>query len=519
MEDINVKDASNSDSENTFEEGLTEKETKELLKITKRFMKSYTQKDKSVSDEVWMHGELKKELPERTDEELSKMAKEIVDSVTEFDRNHAEINQACDGGMSKQSWFANKVSEASVGMSIVEYGDYLNSIDTAITNANAQMMKTVMTQTGEISQNQNLRGFIAEQYHANTFNMQAALEKAPFHAEVRISELGKPYRKNSVDVVIKDNITGKTIHSYQAKYGGQPKDTIKYIKDGNYNNQRLLVPENQLTEVAEAFPGKSVTDYIGGTEKVPTKSKPLSKEEAVQLQNDVQENGVILKHDWNVYNTKELALNLGRNAGLAGIHAAVLTTGFDMVSKVVQGEPIDGDETVEIALRSGADAGIKVAAAGALKVGAEKGVIALIPPGTPAGMIANIACLGIENAKILAKVATGELSMSEALDKIGRTSTSMVYGLGWGSAGMLIGATALSCIPFVGTVVGGVVGGMVGYMAGSKFGEAVYTGVKKVGQVAKSVAQSAWDGIKSVGSKIGSGIKSIGSGIKSCFGW
>lgn len=519
MEDLKIKDASNSSSENALEEGLTEKETKELLKITKRFMKSYSQKDKSVSDEIWLHGELKKELPERTDEELSKMAKEIVDSVTEFDRNHAEINQACDGGMSKESWFSNKVSEASVGMSIAEYGEYLNSIDTAITNANAQMMKTVMTQTGEISQNQNLHGFIAEQYHVNTFNMQAALEKAPVHAEVCVPEPGQSYGRNSFDIVIKDNKTGRIIHQYQSKFGKDAKETLRLLKEGNYNNQREIVPTGQVEDISSALPGKSVTDYIGGTEKVPTKSKPLSKEEAVRLQKDVQENGITPKHDWNVYNTKELALNLGRNAGLAGIHAAVLTTGFDMVSKVVQGESIDADETVEIALRSGADAGIKAAAAGALKVGAEKGVVALIPPGTPAGMIANIACLGIENAKILAKVATGEMSMSEALDKMGRTSTSMYYGLGWGSTGMMIGAAALSCIPFVGPIVGGVVGGMVGYMAGSKFGEAVYTGVKKIGQAAKSAAQSAWNGIKSVGSKIGSGIRSIGSGIKSVLGW
>lgn len=509
MGSLKEKDATSPASENAFEEGLTEKETKELLKITNRFMKSYSQKDKSVSDEVWLFAELKKELPERTDGDLTKMAKEIVDSVTEFDRNHAEINQACDGGMSKESWFANKVSEASVGMSVAEYGDYLNSIDTAITNSNAQVMRTVMTKTGEISQNQNLHGFIAEQYHVNTFNMQAALEKAPVHAEVCVPEPGQSYGRNSFDIVIRDNKTGRIVHQYQSKFGKGAKETLRLLKEGNYNNQREIVPTGQVEEVSNALQGKSVTDYIGGTEKVPTKSKPLSKEEAVRLQNAVQENGVIPKHDWNVYNTKELALNLGRNAGLVGIHAAILTTGFDMVSKVVQGENIDTNETVELALKSGADAGIKAAAAGALKVGTEKGMVALIPPGTPAGMIANIACFGIENAKILAKVASGEISMSEALDKMGRTSTSMLYGLKWGSSGMLIGAVALSCIPFVGPIVGGVVGGMAGYMAGSKFGEAVYTGVKKIGQAAKSAAKSVWNTVKSAGSKIGNAVKKI----------
>ena len=143
---------------------MTEQETRELTQMTERFLKSYAHKDKQISDELWLKGELKRELPDRTEEELSDMARDIVNSVKEFDSNLSDLNHACDSGLSKESWFASKVSEASVGMSIVEYGDYLNSIDIAMTHANAQMMDTVMTQAGEISQNQNLHGFIAEQY-------------------------------------------------------------------------------------------------------------------------------------------------------------------------------------------------------------------------------------------------------------------------------------------------------------------------------------------------------------------
>ena len=44
------------------------------------------------------------------------------------------------------------------------------------------------------------------------------------------------------------------------------------------------------------------------------------------------------------------------------------------------------------------------------------------------------------------------------MDQMGRTSVSMVYSLGWGAAGMGIGAAALAWIPIVGPVVGGLVG-------------------------------------------------------------
>ena len=79
---------------------------------------------------------------------------------------------------------------------------------------------------------------------------------------------------------------------------------------------------------------------------------------------------------------------------MAGLQAAVITVGFDLVTKKVKGEPIDENETVELALKAGTDSGIKAAAAGALKVASEKGVIAIIPPGTPANVIAHMACVG-----------------------------------------------------------------------------------------------------------------------------
>ena len=104
--------------------------------------------------------------------------------------------------------------------------------------------------------------------------------------------------------------------------------------------------------------------------------------------------------------------------------------------------------------------------------------------------------------KILAKVATGELTMSQAMEQMGRTTTSMIYGIGWGAAGAGIGAAALAWIPIVGPVVGGLVGGMVGYMAGSKFGESVFSGLKTVKNGVVNAVKSGWNAVKSGARKI-----------------
>ena len=233
-------------------------------------------------------------------------------------------------------------------------------------------------------------------------------------------------------------------------------------------------------------------------------SAPLTKEQAKNMQIEAQKNGVMPETDWNSYNTKELALNLGKQAAISGVVAATVATGFNMAARAFKGEQIEANEVVATALKTGADAGVKCAAAGALKVGSEKGILTIIPKGTPMGIISNLACVAIENVKILGKVATGEYTVSEGLDHVGRTTTAMWMGLTWGAKATLVGAAigTLIPIPIVGTVVGGLVGGMVGYMAGSKVGQTIYDGFKKVCNTAKTFVKSMWSGLKSVGRKI-----------------
>lgn len=62
------------------------------------------------------------------------------------------------------------------------------------------------------------------------------------------------------------------------------QDTIRMEKNGNYNNQRLVVPREQLDEVRKAFPGKTIDSSIGGTDKINIASSSLSKADAKKMQ-------------------------------------------------------------------------------------------------------------------------------------------------------------------------------------------------------------------------------------------
>lgn len=484
-------------------EKMTNGDVKQLKKIVSKFIKSYKLKDPSQTDEEWLLEQLKDEMPNLTDEEAKEMAKEALDSINEFTEYQKSINDSAKEGISKEQWFARKVSQASTGVSVIQYGEYLNDMNDALTKANTELLDTIMTKSGEINQSFNLDGFIAEQVHVNAFNARAALSKSKFYAEVRKPSIGETYQKNSVDVVIYD-ITSKSkvpVHKYQMKYGADAKATIKLLKDHDsvtkYSNQQIVVPAEQLEEVRKAFPSKTIVSKIGGTEKVSISSDSLTKQQVKEFQFKVQKENVYPKTTWNFFKTKELALQLGKNAGLAGVQSAAITAGFSLVEQALSDEKIDTEETVKLALTTGADTGLKTAVTGAVKVAVEKGIIRIIPAGTPVGVISNFVCITIENIKILSKVAKGDITMSEAIEQMGRNSTAMVYGLGWGAAGAKIGAVALSWIPVVGPFVGGIVGGMVGYMAGSTFGETVFKGVKKVAQGAKNVIKSTWNSIKS----------------------
>jgi len=500
MSEIRVQNAS--EQPELTVEGLGKEETKALKELLVRFMREYKKKPVGQTDEEWLTQCFRKELPHLSQEEAEAMSRETVAAVKNYDEDLKSLKKAREQGVSSEDWFADKVQEAAVGVSAAEFGRRMLVFDQTLENANAQMMRVITTQSGEVSQCLNLDGFIAEQYHVNTFNAAATASGSPFRAEVCTPGPGETYGKNSFDIVIKDK-GGRIVHQIQSKYGVDAKTTIQMLKNGNYNNQIILVPPEQIAEVQAAFPGKTVKSTIGGTDKVPIESKPLSKQDAKDAQLLAQEEGIAPTIDWGSYDSRMLAKAVGKEAFVSGLQGAAIATGFSLVAKMAADEPIEADEMVETALKTGADAGVKTAAAGAVKVASEKGIISIIPKGTAPSTIANVVCVAIENVKILTKVASGELTMREALDQMGCNTTAMVGGLVSVGKGALIGTAVLGLIPVVGPIIGPVVGGVVGYMAGSKFGETVYKAAKTVAQAAKNTVKKVWEGAKSLRRKIG----------------
>lgn len=180
--------------------------------------------------------------------------------------------------------------------------------------------------------------------------------------------------------------------------------------------------------------------------------------------------------------------------------AAAFTAGFQsarilgrrvwnsLTGKDIQSTNEDLQEFFESSVKSSTNVGVQVAVSGGLVVAAKSGWINVLK-NTPAGEIANIAYVAIENAKCLYKFAKGEMTATETLDAMGNTSASAVGGL----YGAMQGAAYGLAFGGVGAFVGAVVGGM----AGSSVGEAVYQGGKAIAKTAVKLVKSAYEGVKS----------------------
>ena len=491
---------------------LTEGECEDLKPIMKDFMEAYTQNADKPAEE-WLGQKMGEYLPDKSPEEIKNVTNEIITSIRVTEEKKSSLAAAISNGRSKESWFASEVKKATSAMSMEGQVKYLSGLDTALKDANNAMFDVITTKAGSLSKNPCLDGFIAEEFHAQTFNLNAAAAGSPYRAEA-LKPNGQAYAKNSVDIVIRDirEASKTNVKRYQSKYCKDAAESVRKYNEGNYRGQQFLAPADQIGDIP-----KKATAVIESPDGIT--SNPLTKPDAKQLQNEAQ-SGNWKEMNWNEYNTKDLAMGVGRQIGHAAIQGAAIGVGIDIAQKLWNGEEIKGEEVVETALTSGTDFGVKAAAAGALKVGAEKGAIKCIPSGTPAGDIANIAFIAVENVKILGKMATGELSGKEGLEKMELTTMSAITGLATIAAtadmvskvGEVVGGAVGTFIAGpAGTAVGAVVGkaaaavtgfvaGSVAYMAGSKYGEVV---VKTAQKIRDKVVSTA----KEIGARVGTTIK------------
>lgn len=454
---------------------LTEQEAKELRPIYRDFVKAFRE-NMDKPDSGWVEKLLEKYLPGTPKEDIRRMTKEITETIHKND-------------VARKG--SDKLEKMGSAINVIQKSGYLKEIDRTLEKANDKLLDTVMRKNLDVNRNPNLDGFLAERYHVETFNVNAAVKKSPWRA--RVVEPTGAYGKNSVDVVIFNSDTKKIARRYQFKYGADAKATEQMWNNGNYKFQRFLAPKGQSQEISS----KAVEVLESPDGKV--RSTALSKTDAKKLQENAQKldavkNDLTFEKDVAV---KDLAPVLGKQGVQSFLVGGIYGAGKETLSQWKQGETLDVKKIGKSSLEGGGDFAAKQTLASFLKVGSEKGIVKAIPKGTSMETITNISCVAIEDAKIAVKVGKGELTAAEGAGQAVETTASTGVGVLAAGKGAVIGGkigTAGGAViasfaagpeasvvgAKVGAVVGEVVGSSIGYLVGSGAAESFVKGAKEM---------------------------------------
>ncbi|MEI7796052.1 MAG: hypothetical protein WCI06_05370 [Methylococcaceae bacterium] len=467
--------------------------------VISTFVDSYTRHKNSLSLDVWLNREFSS-YPKlwQSDVERFETTTTIIKTVQKANDEKADLYAHLDKGKSRESWLAKKIEQGANAAGVVEVGKYAQSIDKALDDATDEMRDMILNngQDFVVSGARQLHGFIAEADLANQFNINATTSGSTLKAEVpSITTL------NSPDILIKD-AAGNVVESIQVKLY-QPNETglkalAKNIETHDYGDSTIIVNKEHVEALRKKFPDlKIASEYEH--DGVSMTMDDYEKHKAAQQK--AQRDSELKQYDWNDASRMSIAKEIGKKM----VVAAAFTAGFQgarilgrrvwnsLTGKENQSGNDDLKEFFESSIKSSANVGVQVAVSGALVVAAKSGWISVLK-NTPAGEIANIAYVAIENAKCLYKFAKGEMTATETLDAMGNTTSSAVGGL----YGAIEGAAFGLAFGGVGAFVGAVVGGM----AGSAIGEAVYQGSKAIAKTAAKFVKSAYEGVKSVAKSV-----------------
>ena len=396
--------------------------------------------------------------------------------------------------------------------------NYVDTINTAIDNANKTVIESITTKAGTINQNPNLDGFIFEEHHAGTFNIDASVKQKSYHAEALKPELGETYEKNSIDIVIEDS--GKYVKKYSAKAYKNANETAKSFYDKitgyKYKFQSKLVPTDQTKEIVNSV-DKIKFDNV--------ESKGITKAEIKDIQNDLQSGNKkadIFNFKKDV-NTISISKQIGKQAIVNGTIGFVAGMGENIGTKIIQGKEVEVEEVIEVGIKTGGSVGLSTAVAGGIKVAVEKEII----PAMLNNTIGAIAASSMDIIGTACKLGSGEISLGEAVKEVG-TSISSAYSaivsssFGYTATIAAAGMVGLGTMGTVGTVIGtgvALVAGAVCGTVGSKIGGAIANGVgtiaEKVVDKAVEVVKEGMDTVKNIANGVINKIQSIGKKITS----
>lgn len=237
-------------------------------------------------------------------------------------------------------------------------------------------------------------------------------------------------------------------------------------------------------------------------------------ENDISIVEDMTEGG------YTSYQLKEMALDIGKNASAYGIQSAASTVGTLLAAKIMEGENIKVNQIIQEAFQSGVDSSMQIVASGALEIASKNQLLQCFPETTPVEIIASVSSIGIEGAKILARVASGEITFTKAIEQFGRLGISVVKNLWTIAKNTSVKEVVKRFLPFLGpkfAIIAETVGTVMSFMGGTEFGKLIVDTKIKVASAAKAVAKTAVQGLQKARQFVSNGIKKAKKALSKIF--
>lgn len=184
---------------------------------------------------------------------------------------------------------------------------------------------------------------------------------------------------------------------------------------------------------------------------------------------------------WNKYSLKAKTHSIGQQ-----LNSVALCAAASALDRNLNEEKVAVSDVVTDALKNGLKASpseVKAIVAGAVRASAEKGLTDTLPADTPMEVIGSFAGVAVESAEALCDAANGDITMTAAMDRIGRAAVAAGCRI---AAGFLRGTIMI--LPG-GFVLVDLLGGVLDRIESPQFINNVYT-------VIRGAAVAAWEGIK-----------------------
>ena len=333
-------------------------------------------------------------------------------------------------------------------------------------------------------------GFVAEEVHAETFNLDAILKDKDVRAftdRYPDSPLSGNNPTNDI-LIVKD---GEVVQGAQLKYYKDGKTTANAFRDtrdgiAHYKETDAMIgPSDQLQDIKDAArrtelknqetrpqvaeAARDVQDKA--TDRLSqdgVESKPLSKSDAEKIAKGGDEGKGAHRKIQNEYKIKSTVQQTVRAAGSAAVVTTVIAGTINTVNCLNRVRK--GDMTVPDAIRyilkntaiAAGDSALKAAGATAAASLAARAIPDFFKGGVlranlSSGAVAGTAVCAVDIVECLVLVAAGKMTWKEMETRTGKNIFQTGAGVVGASVGAAIGAPAGP----IGSMIGAMIGGMI----------------------------------------------------------